>query len=68
LKPFREWCIDQKINYAGVVDELKTKLGAKRTKKRLTKGTDFNLPPDWVLEMEFAEMEQDSDGSESIEG
>ena len=68
LKPFREWCIDQQINYAGVVDELKTKLGAKRTKKRLTKGTDFNLPPDWVLEMEFAEMEQDSDGSEGIEG
>ena len=68
LKPFREWCVDQQINYQGVVDELKSKLGAKRTKKRLTKGTDFNLPPDWVLEMEFAEMEQDSDGSEGIEG
>ena len=64
LKPFREWCVDQQINYQGVVDELKSKLGAKRTKKRLTKGTDFNLPPDWVLEMEFAAMEQDSDGSE----
>lgn len=67
LKPFREWCVDQQINYQGIVDDLKNKLGAKRTKKRLTKGTDFNLPPDWVLEMEFAEMEQGSDGSEGIE-
>ena len=64
LKPFREWCIDQQINYQGVVDDLKEKLGAKRIKKRLTKGTDFNLPPDWVLEMEFAGMEHDGDGSE----
>ena len=67
LKPFREWCVDQQINYQGIVDDLKNKLGAKRIKKRLTKGTDFNLPPDWVLEMEFADMEQDSDGSESTE-
>ena len=66
LKPFREWCIDQQINYQGVVDDLKEKLGAKRIKKRLTKGTDFNLPPDWVLEMEFAGMEYDGDGSEGI--
>jgi hypothetical protein len=67
LKPFREWCVDQQINYQGVVDDLKEKLGAKRVKKRLTKGTDFNLPPDWVLEMEFAEMEHDGDGPEGIE-
>ena len=68
IKPFREWCVDQQINYQGVLDELKSKLGAKRIKKRLTKGTDFNLPSDWVLEMEFAELEQESDGSEGIEG
>lgn len=67
IKPFREWCVDQQINYQGVVDELKSKMDAKRTKKRLTKGTDFNLPPDWVLEMEFAELEQESDGSEGTE-
>ena len=67
IKPFKEWCIDQQINYQSVVDDLKAKLGAKRVKKRLTKGTDFNLPPDWVLEMKFIEMEQDDDGSESTE-
>jgi len=67
LKPFREWCIDQQINYQGVVDDLKEKLGAKRVKKRLTKGTDFNLPPDWVLEMKFTEMEHDN-GPEGTKG
>ena len=67
IKPFKEWCIDQQINYQSVVDDLRDKLGAKRVKKRLTKGTDFNLPPDWVLEMEFSEMEGDSDGPEGVE-
>tara|TARA_B110000238_G_C16101181_1_gene428282 strand:- start:248 stop:1741 length:1494 start_codon:yes stop_codon:yes gene_type:complete len=67
IKPFKEWCVDQQINYQSVVDELKAKLGAKRSKKRLTKGTDFNLPPEWVLEMKFSEMEGDSDGPEGLE-
>ena len=67
IKPFREWCIDQQINYASLVDDLKDKLNAKRIKKRLTKGTDFNLPPDWVLEMKFEELDEGSDGSESDE-
>jgi len=67
IKPFREWCIDQQINYASLVDDLKDKLNAKRMKKRLTKGTDFNLPPDWVLEMKFEELDEGSDGSESDE-
>jgi len=67
IKPFREWCIDQQINYASLVDDLKDKLNAKRIKKRLTKGTDFNLPPDWVLEMKFQELDEGSDGSESDE-
>tara|TARA_R110001632_G_scaffold146405_3_gene263381 strand:- start:8 stop:289 length:282 start_codon:yes stop_codon:yes gene_type:complete len=68
IKPFKEWCVDQQINYQGVVDALKDKLGAKRSKKRLTKGTDFNLPPEAVLEMEFSEMEGDGNGSEGSEG
>jgi len=67
IKPFKEWCVDQQINYQSVVDELKSKLGAKRVKKRLTKGTDFNLPPESVLEMKFSEMEGDSDGPEGLE-
>jgi hypothetical protein len=68
IKPFKEWCVDQQINYQGVVDALKDKLGAKRSKKRLTKGTDFNLPPEAVLEMEFSGMEGDGNGSEGSEG
>ena len=67
IKPFREWCIDQQINYASLVDDLKDKLNAKRMKKRLTNGSDFNLPPDWVLEMKFEELDEGNDGSEGDE-
>jgi hypothetical protein len=63
-KPFREWCVDQQINYQGVVDELKDKMGMERVKKRLTKGTDFNLPAESVLMMEFTGLEGGSDGAE----
>lgn len=67
LKPFREWCIDQQINYQGVVDDLKEKLGAKRIKKRLTKGTDFNLPAQDVLQIKFEGFDEVVNGSEGIE-
>jgi hypothetical protein len=67
VKPFRQWCVDQQINYQGVVDELKSKMSAKSMKKRLTKGTDFNMPPESVLVMEFTGLEDRSDGPEGIE-
>ena len=53
IKPFKDWCTDQQINYASLVDDLKQKKNAKRVKKRLTKGTDFNMPPQDVLQMRF---------------
>jgi hypothetical protein len=68
IKPFKEWCVDQQINYASVVDDLKDKMGAKRTKKRLTKGTDLNMPPQDVLELKFAEFDEGDDGSKGDEG
>ena len=37
VKPFRQWCVDQQINYQSVVDDLKDKMSAKSMKKRLTK-------------------------------
>jgi hypothetical protein len=49
------------------VDELKSKMSAKSMKKRLTKGTDFNMPPESVLVMEFTGLEDRSDGPEGIE-
>ena len=43
-------------------------LGKEFQKKRLNKIRRGKDCSDWVLEMEFTEMEQESDGSEGIEG
>lgn len=67
IKPFREWCTDQQINYASLVDELKQKRGAKRIKKRLTKGTDFNMPAQDVLQIKFEGFDEVVDGAENAE-
>ena len=67
IKPFKDWCTDQQINYASLVDDLKEKKNAKRVKKRLTKGTDFNMPAQDVLQMKFEGFDEAIDGSESNE-
>ena len=67
IKPFREWCTDQQINYASLVDELKDKRNAKRIKKRLTKGTDFNMPAQDVLQIKFEGFDEIVDGAENTE-
>ena len=67
IKPFKDWCTDQQINYASLVDDLKEKKGAKRIKKRLTKGTDFNMPAQDVLQMRFEGFDEVTDGSEGDE-
>jgi hypothetical protein len=49
-KPLREWCGKQQINYAGVVEGLKTgRTKATKAKVRLSKGTHMNFPPVDVL-------------------
>ena len=67
IKPFKDWCTDQQINHASLVDDLKEKKNAKRVKKRLTKGTDFNMPAQDVLQMKFEGFDEAIDGSESNE-
>ena len=49
LKPLKAWCGEQQINYGAFVHDLKSKLGAKKSKVRLAKGTHMNLPPTDVL-------------------
>jgi hypothetical protein len=50
IKPLKEWCGKQQINYAGLVDGLKTgRTKAHKEKVRLGKGTHINLPPTDVL-------------------
>ena len=50
IKPLKAWCGKQQINYAGLVDGLKSG-GTKATKAkvRLGKGTHINMPPTDVL-------------------
>ena len=48
-KPLKTWCGEQQINYNSFVHDLKTKLGAKRAKTRLSKGTHMNLPSTDVI-------------------
>ena len=48
-KPLKAWCGDQQINYNSFIHDLQTKLGARRSKMRLSKGTHMNLPPSDVI-------------------
>jgi len=48
-KPLKAWCGKQQINYNSFVNDLITKLGAVRSKTRLSKGTHMNLPPTDVI-------------------
>ena len=53
-KPLKEWCGKQQINYAGFVEDLIEKLKGKRTKMRLSKGTQMRLPPTNVIVVNFS--------------
>tara|TARA_Y100000592_G_scaffold40484_1_gene64201 strand:+ start:1652 stop:4465 length:2814 start_codon:yes stop_codon:yes gene_type:complete len=48
-KPLKVWCGDQQINYNSFVHDLQHKLGARKSKMRLSKGTHMNLPPTHVI-------------------
>lgn len=50
MKPLKEWCAKQQINYEGFVDALKRgRTKAKIDKKRMGKGTRMSLPAADVL-------------------
>jgi hypothetical protein len=50
MKPLKEWCIKQQINYEGFIDSLKRgRTKAKIDKKRMGKGTRMSLPAADVL-------------------
>ena len=48
-KPLKIWCGEHQINYSSFVSDLKTKMGARKSKIRLSKGTHMNLPPTDVI-------------------
>jgi len=50
MKPLKEWCTKQQINYEGFIDSLKRgQTKAKIDKKRMGKGTRMSLAPTDVL-------------------
>ena len=64
-KPLRMWCGEQQINYSAFLQDLRTIMGATKTKMRLSKGTHMQLPPTDVIVVNCSIEE--SDGSGSIE-
>ena len=48
-KPLKVWCAAQQVNYSAFVSDLMKKMGAKRGKVRLTKGTQFRTDAQHVL-------------------
>ena len=48
-KAFKTWLGEQKLDYISTVDGMTTHMGAKKIKMRLSKGTNFNLPPIWAI-------------------
>ena len=60
-KPLKEWCGELQINYAHLVNEIIEHCQGKRSKVRLTKGTNLQLPPSDVIVMKF-EVEEDESG------
>ena len=62
LKPLKAWCGEQQINYSAFVNDLKSKLGAKKSKVRLAKGTHMSLPPTDVLVVDCSIEKIDGSG------
>tara|TARA_R100000005_G_C4998183_1_gene204892 strand:- start:291 stop:3116 length:2826 start_codon:yes stop_codon:yes gene_type:complete len=54
LRPLRNWCVDQQINYGSLLQDLTEQMNAKKIKMRLSKGTPLKLPPADVLAVECA--------------
>lgn len=52
-KAFKTWLGEQKLDYTGTVEGMQKQMGAKRIKTRLSKGTNFNLPPIWVIQVKL---------------
>ena len=59
------WCSEQQINYGAFVQDLKSKMGATKTKMRLSKGTHMHLPPSDVIVVNCSI--EGSDGARGIE-
>jgi len=53
-KTFKTWLGEQKIDYISTVDGMTKQMGAKKVTMRLSKGTNFNLPPIRTIAVKLA--------------
>lgn len=60
LKPLKDWCSKQQLNYNSIESQLaKSRMQARKEKKRMSKGTRLNLPSDYVLVLDCSEFMDD---------
>jgi len=65
-KPLKAWCGEHQINYNSFLQDLTTKLGATKTKMRLSRGTHMNLPPTWVIQVDCAIDDEITTGNTEV--
>lgn len=52
-KHFQKWLGEQRIDHVSTVQGMIEQMGATKVKKRLGKGTNFNLPPIWTISVKL---------------
>ena len=67
-KPLRKWCTAQQINYTSFVQDLMDKLNGRKTKVRLGKGTQMNLPSTDVIVVDCSKIDLEDlvEGAEEV--
>jgi len=68
LRPFKEWCTKQRLNYDSVMMELSEKYDGKKAKIRLGKGTKMSLPSTTVLQLECGSFDMPEAPDEHLTG
>lgn len=63
-KPFQAWCAAQHLNYESVLKELFDKMGGKRQRVRIGKGTKLNLPSVNAIAVNCKDLDIDDGGQE----
>ena len=63
VKPLKPWCGEQQINYNSFIYDLTHKMGATKTKMRLSRGTHMNLPPTWVIQVDCSIENENKTGN-----
>lgn len=67
ITPLKKWCAKCRVNFDSVCKEIMERMGGSKVRMRLSKGTKLQLPPSYVMMMDFAAIPPD-EKNESGEG